>query len=890
MNSPSSPEETNRLKALKGYDILDTLPEQDYEELTLLASQICQTPIALISLIDDKRQWFKSNHGLEVRETPREFAFCTHAIVNPNETLVVTDSRKDERFAKNPLVTGNPHVVFYAGAPLVDENGFALGSLCVIDNEPKQLSQAQLSALRILSKQVVNLLTLRKQNKELQENNERQKSEIARQNQMQLALTESEARFRYLIEESPVATSLYVGRDMRIEIANEIMLQYWGRDHSVIGKTHAQALPELEGQPFAQLLDTVFTTGEAYTQKSARAELWIDNQLISYYFDFSYKPIKHSDGQVYAILVTAVDVTEQATMQQKLAISERRFRSIVEQAPMAIGLFKGRDMVIEMGNEPIFKVWGKDASIVGLPLLEALPEIRDQGFLELLQTVYDTGEPVRGNGILAKLVRNGQLIDTYFDFSYTAFYDDAGEISNVMVLATDVTAQVIAWQAVEASENRLKTILDEAPVAIVLFEGPDKIVQLHNKSFTEVLGKGLGIGGKPLKLVIPELEDQPFLDIITNVYTTQQPFRGYNLPVQIVRQDVVYQEFYNINYVPLRNASGESYAVLGIATEVTGEVKLRQIVEESEDRYRTLSQELDLLVQKRTEELAATNKELESTVDELAASNEKLTAASEAVIITNRQLEATNTYLTRSNQNLEQFAYIASHDLQEPLRKIRQFGDLLQSRYASSSEEELGYLSRMQAAASRMSLLIKDLLAFSRISTSQAPTVLVPLDQVMVDVLDNLALLIEETKAQIHIDALPTVQGDQSQLGQLFLNLLSNAIKFSSQDASGSAVVPQITIHYREIKADSLPASIVPIRSASSYHQINITDNGVGFDEKYSDRIFQVFQRLHGKNEFAGTGVGLAIVQKVVTNHGGVITAKSQPSEGATFTVYLPAS
>lgn len=159
--------EENRLQALQGYDILDSLPEKDYDDITRLASEICQTPISLISLIDDKRQWFKSNHGLAVRETPREFAFCTHGILNPNEILMVNDSREDERFAGNPLVTGDPYVIFYAGVPLVDDNGYALGSLCVIDNDAKQLSQSQLAALKTLARQVVNLLELRKSNRAL---------------------------------------------------------------------------------------------------------------------------------------------------------------------------------------------------------------------------------------------------------------------------------------------------------------------------------------------------------------------------------------------------------------------------------------------------------------------------------------------------------------------------------------------------------------------------------------------------------------------------------------------------------------------------------------------------------------------------------------------------
>jgi len=160
-------QEDERVNALKSYDILDSLPEEEYDDITRLASQICQTPISLISLLDDSRQWFKSNHGLEVRETPIEYAFCSHAITNPNEVFIVPDSRKDSRFAQNPLVTGEPYVIFYAGMPLVDKKGFPLGSLCVIDNEAKELNDDQLTALRVLARHVVNLLEMRKSNKAL---------------------------------------------------------------------------------------------------------------------------------------------------------------------------------------------------------------------------------------------------------------------------------------------------------------------------------------------------------------------------------------------------------------------------------------------------------------------------------------------------------------------------------------------------------------------------------------------------------------------------------------------------------------------------------------------------------------------------------------------------
>lgn len=154
--------EKARLKALKDYSILDTLPELEYDDITQLASQICGTSISTISLIDEKRQWFKSTIGLAVETTDREMSFCGHAIVEPDKILTVKDSRLDARFHDNPLVVGEPHVIFYTGVPLVSPEGFALGTLCVIDDQPKELNQYQLKSLKSLSNQVVSLFELRK--------------------------------------------------------------------------------------------------------------------------------------------------------------------------------------------------------------------------------------------------------------------------------------------------------------------------------------------------------------------------------------------------------------------------------------------------------------------------------------------------------------------------------------------------------------------------------------------------------------------------------------------------------------------------------------------------------------------------------------------------------
>ena len=165
MKSANLPkDEAQRLNALHAYQILDTLPEEDYDNITRIASMICQTPISLITLIDNQRQWFKSSHGLELSETPKNIAFCSHALLRPNEPMVINNALNDERFSDNPLAVESPQVIFYAGIPLVNSEGYALGSLCVMDNKPREISDEQLAALKALSNQVIKLLELRKAN------------------------------------------------------------------------------------------------------------------------------------------------------------------------------------------------------------------------------------------------------------------------------------------------------------------------------------------------------------------------------------------------------------------------------------------------------------------------------------------------------------------------------------------------------------------------------------------------------------------------------------------------------------------------------------------------------------------------------------------------------
>ncbi len=240
--------------------------------------------------------------------------------------------------------------------------------------------------------------------------------------------------------------------------------------------------------------------------------------------------------------------------------------------------------------------------------------------------------------------------------------------------------------------------------------------------------------------------------------------------------------------------------------------------------------------------------------------------------------------LERTKESLEQFAYVASHDLQEPLRKIRAFGDRLSAKYsdqlAGSGQD---YVARMQNAAERMQQLIDDLLQYSRVGRVRGELQRVNLNQLLDEVVDNLEESIAQTQAQITYDRLPTVEGETWQLRQLFQNLLSNAIKFRKPDQA-----PVVTIRAEEASPHQLAHLRDEVPPNARHYTITVADNGIGFDEKYLDRIFAIFQRLHGRNEYKGTGIGLAICQKIVESYHGAIYAQASPDQGATFFIVLP--
>ena len=271
-----------------------------------------------------------------------------------------------------------------------------------------------------------------------------------------------------------------------------------------------------------------------------------------------------------------------------------------------------------------------------------------------------------------------------------------------------------------------------------------------------------------------------------------------------------------------------------------------------------LNDDLEYRVEERTKELRMTNKGLEREIRKRQKAEKSLDAYSKE--------------LARSNQELQDFAYVASHDLQEPLRKIQAFGDLLESESGGVLDRNgKEYLERMRNAASRMSVLIEDILSFSRVTTNARPNRAVDLNLVASEAVSDLEQRIKSTNGIVDIQSLPTVCADETHMRQLFQNLIGNALKFHRPD-----VPPHVRVYTKRLK------------KTDKLQTIFFEDNGIGFEEKYLDRIFSVFQRLHGKDEYEGTGIGLAVCRKIAERYGGTITAASEKGKGSTFSFSIP--
>lgn len=1038
---------------------------------------------------------------------------------------------------------------------------------------------------------------------------------------------ESEQKIRQLVENAPFPIAVYVGKEMRIELANESIINIWGKGSDVIGKTYKEILPELQNQSIFEQVATVFETGQSFHSRNSRVDIVIDNVLQPFYFNYSFTPLYDLNGKVYAVMNTAVEITDLYLAKQKIEESDKRFRDTVKQAPVGITILRGPEYVVEMANEAYLKLVDRDEdSFVGRPLYDSLPEVKET-VSDLLDGVLKSGIPFHGYEVPVPLNRYGKIEISYFDFLYHPLKEENGTISGILVTVTEVSEKVDARKKIELNEDRLKIVVEASELGTwelnvktrnpiyskryleiiggytddVVLTHEELLAHLHpddlyarNKGFKEALtsgflnyevrviwkdksihwveGKGkvfydennepeklIGtirditeekkyqqkieesekklrnlimqspvpkailrgddfviemanfallnniwkkeeseVQGKNILDLFPELKKQKYAELLKKVYDSGEVYSESESLLYINNGSEFYVDF---EFAPLRESDLSISGIRMTLIDVTEKVEARKKIEESEKRFRSLTEsipqliwetdaegnalftsgkwleytgiqpgvegsweamihpddfeenvriwqnalstgemyrcdirmrrkdgsyrwhtvigepvynpenqiikwvgaftdihtekafthELEQQVTARTRELIQINESLRKSeeryhlmveevqeysilylnpegvvenwnvgaekikgykADEiigkyfavfytqddqknnlpqqlLELAREKGKAIHEgwrtrkngsifwaSVVITaihNKQgevigfskvthdltdkkraddtlkinameLEQKNYELEEMNKELQSFAYISSHDLQEPLRKIQTFASqIMEKEFENLSENGKDKFKRMQNAAQRMQTLINDLLAYSRTNVQERVFEKTDLSKIIEEVKEDLKEELEQKSAVIAIENTSQVDIIPFQFKQLLYNLISNSLKFSNIDT------PTVIKIKSEI-ATGENFDNEKLISSKKYCHIKVSDNGIGFDPQYNKKIFEVFQRLHGRDRYNGTGIGLAIVKKIVENHNGFITASGVQNQGATFDIYIPIS
>ncbi|HJW16822.1 MAG TPA: ATP-binding protein [Flavisolibacter sp.] len=618
------------------------------------------------------------------------------------------------------------------------------------------------------------------------------------------------------------------------------MFVWWGEDLTTIyndayiiiaGEKHPDLLGKSGKAGWSEIWDDLGPLVDRVFQGTAT---WSDDQVLymnrhgyieETYFTFSYSPVMDESGQVGGLFCACIETTEKVMANRKIIESERNLRNTILQSPVAMSILKGPSFTVEIANDRMFELWGRGAEeILHRPIFDGLPEARHKGLEEVLLNVYKTGEKFIANERPVPLPRKGGVENVYLNFVYEPFREGDSTISGILVVATDVTEQVIARRKVEESEARTRLAAAAAHL------GTYDIDLVHQEiAYSSRLKEIFGIeDGQPIthRLLIDGVHPD---DMIIRAKAHELALKTgelfYEARVNLPNNDLRWIRL-NGKYI---FENGQPVSLVGTVMDITNERKAAEFLEQK--------------IEERTSEL------------------------------------------TQLNEQLKQFTYAASHDLQEPLRKITYFMDRLLAKIGPTlDEDDKRITDRISKTTERMRVLIDDLLAYSNTSLGITGFREVDLSAVVQDVLDDMEATIIENGASVVYEDLPRINGDARQLRQMFQNLLSNALKYHKQD-EGSRVHIGVTL----VKSADISNIQVENKDAT-YYKIQITDNGIGFKNEDASRIFQLFQRLHGRSEYAGTGVGLAIVQKVVENHKGYIWAESEPGKGARFTILLPAS
>jgi PAS domain S-box-containing protein len=654
--------------------------------------------------------------------------------------------------------------------------------------------------------------------------------DITEQKKAQEALRESESNLRNMIVNAPVAMCLLSGPSFVVELANDRIFEIWGKSpEEMLHKPVFESLPEAGKLGLEHEMQRVFTTGEPFIANELAVPLPRNGVLETTYLNFIYEAYRSGDGTITGIIAVANEVTDQVLARKKVEKSNQEFQFVTDFMPQMIWLTRPDGYHYYYNKQ-----W---YDYTGLTYGETEGEGWNNVFhpgdqlraLKVWRQSLDTGEPYQ----IEYRCRRYDGEYRWFLGRALPLRDESGAILKWFGTCTDIDDQKRASEIMEQKvEERTRELEAQKSLMTNILTNSSNGI-----SVTEMVRDESG----------RVIDARTILANDAAVKFTGLPKDIY-LSVKATELDP--------------NIFSSPYGLTCMKTLQTGEPSLSQY-------YLDIAQKwLELTISKMDD-------------DHLIHIFTDITPIKVAQL----QLEKTVEELRRSNQNLEEFAYAASHDLKEPVRKVHFFSEKIRSTlHDRMTEGEKQSFERMELAAKRMGSLIDDLLSYSQISIRPRTFEAVNMNQLIDLVLQDLDLEIEDKGATITVDNLFTIQGHHRQLQQAFQNLISNSLKYRK-----TGIAPQIKIRCSRIRGNETGLRLSGEESQKIFYSITVQDNGIGFEQQDAERIFNVFTRLHGNAEFRGTGIGLSIVRKVVENHNGHIWAESTPGEGATFNVLLPA-
>ncbi|GAA4096362.1 ATP-binding protein [Mucilaginibacter panaciglaebae] len=670
----------------------------------------------------------------------------------------------------------------------------------------------------------------------------------------------SDTEIIHILTRSKDATAIYDDAELHIRFVNDAMLHIWGKDRSIIGKTLEEALPELKGQPFADLLKNVWATGETYQATDTPATLIINGEVKTSYFDFEFRALLNDTGHTAAILHTATDVTSRvlalkqvAEKQQReeqlveelsvtnegfltannnlLAVnhdllisnesinrlisrlqeSEEDFKRLMAQAPVAILVFRGPAMVIEMANAPMLEILNKDESVIGKPLLEGLPELKGEHAANLLFDVFNTGKPLDGSEVPVRLIRNGELEIRYFNFSYQPLRDE-NHVIGVMDVAVEVTAQVMARKNLESiitertaleqnlrgNEQRLQGILDTMAEGVIIvdvdcapiYANPmaQRIMGMSQQTFfdhkyNDMKWQNERVDGTPMPM-----DEHPIYVALKTGHSV------YDQEIGIVTPSAE-KIYISINAAPIINDRGQITGGIVTFTDVTNR---RKILQQKDD-----------------------------------------------------------------------FISVASHELKTPLASLKGALQLLDRMLPDISPEMLTKLvGQANKSLNKLTDLVNSLLNSNRISQGSFPIHKTTFN--LKNMIDDCCQHIRSADTHtitLKGDAELSVCADEQLIDQVIVNLINNAVKYAPLSKK----------------------IVIKIERLDDHAKISVTDFGPGIPPDKLPHVFERYFRAdYGSVKFSGLGLGLYICAEIIEKHGGRIGVHSNLRKGSTFWFTLP--